>query len=442
MLPGVNPPTALREVISPVDAAWLRMDRETNPLTITSVLHFDEPVDAARLEAVVRERLLAYPRFVQRVDEGRLVSHWEPDPHFDLRNHFHRAALPSPGGRAALGELVSDLMSTPLDRSRPLWQLHCVEGYEGGSAVVMRLHHAIADGVALVGVMLSLTDEGTGLAVPSVGAPPPPPVGAVGMVKRIGAEAATAGRLILLPSDPASALRGALGSRKIAAWSGPIDLATIKAIARRASAKVNDVLMAAVSAALLGYLEERGGVPAGADLRALVPVYLQGGRGDAGLGNHFGLVFFDLPLHVPDALERVREARRRMDAIKSQPDAIVSLGVLMAIGVATPELEHLGIDLFTRKASVMVTNVPATSSRVHIAGKLLCSAVVWAPVSGSIGLGVSLLSYGGEVRLGVSSDAGVIPDPEAIVRAFERDVDAMRAASLAGAGGVDPERSW
>ena len=102
------------------------MDRAENPLTITVALIFDEPLDFTRFTALARERLLCYPRFVQRIDDGVLGAHWEPDPYFDLRDHLHHRALPAPGGRAALEELISDLLSTPLDRTKPLWQMHFV----------------------------------------------------------------------------------------------------------------------------------------------------------------------------------------------------------------------------------------------------------------------------------------------------------------------------
>jgi hypothetical protein len=405
------------------------MDRPTNPLTITTALTFAEPLEFARVEALVRERLLRYPRFVQRVVEGRFGAHWEPDPYFDLRDHLHRTALPAPGDRAALAELVSDLMSTPLDRKKPLWQLHVVEGFEGGAALVARIHHCVADGVALVGVMIALTDEGEG-APAIVGTPPAPPASSAGeLARRLGSEALTLGRLLLLPSDPDTPLRGALGTRKLAAWSDPIPLETLKQIARSAPGKVNDVLMAAVSASLRRYLHGRDGLREGLGVRALVPVYLQGKSGGGDLGNHFGLVFVDLPLDPHGALDRVRETKRRMDAIKAQPDAAVALGVLAAMGVATAEIEHIGVDLFSKKASLMVTNVPGPPARIHLAGKALESAIVWAPVSGSIGLGVSMLSYGGAVRLGVATDARVIPDPEAIVAGFEAEIAAQRAES-------------
>lgn len=150
--------------MSSADAAWLHMDQPTNLMVITGALWFDEPVDWSRAREVVRTRLVdRFPRFSQRVAEGRAPlsgPHWERDPHFDLDLHIHQVALPRPGDRGALQELVADLIATPLDRSKPLWHFHFVDGYESGSAIVVRMHHCIADGIALARVLLSLTDAG------------------------------------------------------------------------------------------------------------------------------------------------------------------------------------------------------------------------------------------------------------------------------------------
>ena len=144
------------------DAAWLHMDRPTNLMIIHSVFWFDEPVDWNRFGETVEERLVeAYPRFRQRVVESRVpgrTPHWEDDPDFDIGTHIHHLALPAPGDQAALQELVGDLMVRPLDRSRPLWEMYTIDGYGDGAAVLVRMHHCIADGIALARVMLSLTD--------------------------------------------------------------------------------------------------------------------------------------------------------------------------------------------------------------------------------------------------------------------------------------------
>ena len=145
------------------DAAWLHMDQPTNLMVITGVNWFEETPDWDRVRELIRERFVEpYPRFRQRVVEGTPpVSgpHWEDDPNFDLDLHLHRIALPAPGDRAALADLLADITATPLDRSQALWQIYMVDGYGDGAALVHRIHHCIADGIALSRVLLSLTDD-------------------------------------------------------------------------------------------------------------------------------------------------------------------------------------------------------------------------------------------------------------------------------------------
>src|SRR5687768_2246348 len=132
------------ERLSNVDTAWLRMEDPTNLMMVTGILVFDQPLSYERLRAVIEQRLLSYERFRQRVVTTGGVSRWELDPHFTLGAHLHRIGLPAPGDQATLQELVSDIMSTPLDLSKSPWQLHLIEGYGEGSVLLSRLHHCIA----------------------------------------------------------------------------------------------------------------------------------------------------------------------------------------------------------------------------------------------------------------------------------------------------------
>ena len=155
------------------DAAWLHMDSRLNPMVVNAVIWFDEPIDLARAREIVQGRLVdAFPRFRQRVAEplGR-PPRFEDHPEFDVDQHLHRLALPAPGDRAALEEIVSDLITPPLDPTRPLWHVYLIEGFGDGCALLFRIHHCIADGIALARVMLSLTDEEPDAAI---AAPSPP----------------------------------------------------------------------------------------------------------------------------------------------------------------------------------------------------------------------------------------------------------------------------
>jgi diacylglycerol O-acyltransferase / wax synthase len=420
----VNARQPKREPVSHIDAAWLGMDSPTNAMVITSLLVFDDPPGYPAIESFVRERLLSERRFRQLAQPPRVplgAWHWELDPEFDAATHLHRVALPSPAGERELQALIGDLVGTPLPRERPLWQLHYVEGYGPGAAIVVRVHHAVGDGVALVRLLLGITDQGEQRPA-EVGLRAPHASGPVDFAKQAAGQATTLGRLLLLPADQRTALKGALGRRKRAVFSGPLSLEQIKVGARRLGGKTNDLLMSAIAGALRSHLLQRGDRADDLEIRALVPVYVHPNTAFDGLGNHFGLVFVPLAVGVADRLERFREMKRRMDLLKASPDAVVALGVLGALGVASSELEHVAIDLFTRKATVMVTNVPGPRGRISIAGKPLSSLVVWAPISGHLGLGMSLMTYAGEARLGISSDAGLVPEPEALITAFEHEI--------------------
>ncbi|HYH95522.1 wax ester/triacylglycerol synthase family O-acyltransferase [Hyalangium sp.] len=461
------------ERLASVDAAWLRMEEPTNLMMITAVLWFDEPLDWERLKAVVRERLVErFPRFRQRLvgTGGLLVApYWEEDPAFELEAHLGHAVVPPPGDRDALEQLVSQWMSVPLERSRPLWQFHLVDGFGRGGAVLVRIHHTLADGISLARVLLSLMDESTEehfTPEPSPREEPPTPgwrkmlrgvravaSGTRAALKR-GAEllaepiqlgdlvregsrgAAAVKRLALLSSDPATVLRGELGTAKRAAWSEPIPLEEVKALGRAMESTINDVLLAALTGALRRYLEERGGPVE--DLRAMVPVNLRplDEPIPRELGNRFGLVFLDLPVKEEDPRRRLRALKQRMDVLKRSPEAALTFGMLGMAGLVPVAVERAMVDVLAAKASLIMTNVPGPRHPVFLAGTKLAGLMFWVPQSGKVGLGVSIFSYAGQVTVGVSVDAGLVPDPHRLVSTFRDELAAL--ASAAASPGTAP----
>ncbi|MCS6843299.1 MAG: wax ester/triacylglycerol synthase family O-acyltransferase [Caldilineales bacterium] len=451
--------------MSNVDAAWLHMEKPNNLMMITGLFIFDQPVDFERLKQVLNQRLVRLDRFRQRVVEPRLglgSPRWEFDPHFDIANHLHRIALPPPGDQAALQDLVSDLASTPLDYSKPLWQYHLVDGVGQGSALVCRLHHCIADGIALMRVLLTLTDD-----APDAQWRPPederekhsrnplrvilsPAAAAVGATRRVtgavvstGAELLTnpsralewarlgtdttmaLGRLLLLPPDPKTILKGPLGVPKRAAWSQSIPLPTIKAIGRATGATVNDVLLSAVAGALHRYLVGRGQPVHGLSIRAFMPVNLRQDTPKIELGNKFGLVIVSLPVGIADHLDRLFVLKRHVDDLKNSPEAVVAFSILNAIGMAPTEIENVVVNIFGLKGTAVMTNVPGPRHPIYLAGARVSQLMFWVPQSGRMGVGVSIFSYNNQVWLGVITDRGLVPDPDTIVAHFHDVVDEM-----------------
>jgi WS/DGAT/MGAT family acyltransferase len=460
-LAGYDPGLMARTPLSSVDAAWLRMEDPTNLMMVTGVLSFEDRLDPRRLRTVLEERLLSFPRFRQRVEEPPLgigPPVWSTDDRFDLDSHVHRLALPEPGDKEALEALVSDLMSTPLDFTKPLWQVHLVD-YGGGSVVVARIHHCIADGIALIQVLLSLTDTSAEPRRPSAGHPPDEAVEsswpslprAVGRLAEAGidllrdpsralsaatlgaAAAGTLAQIAMLPPDPSTPLKGRLGVSKRAAWSEPISVAEVKAAGARDGATINDVLVAATAGALRRYLIARGQDVSGLEIRVAVPVNMRTAGRAAELGNRFGLVFLPLPIDMADGRRRVLEVKRRMDGLKASLQPAVAMGMLSLIGYVPGRVQPLAVEFFGSKASAVLTNVPGPREQLYLAGKPLARAMFWVPQSGRLGLGISILSYNGQVLLGVASDAGLVPDPDRIVSEFEADLAELVRPRRSGA---------
>jgi diacylglycerol O-acyltransferase len=422
------------------DAAWLHMDRPTNLMVINSVLWCDEPIDWDRCREVFRARVVErFDRFRQRPVEAPTGPHWE-DVEIDLDLHLHHVALPAPGNRRALEDFVSDRLPEPLDRSRPLWEIYFIDGLGKGAAVLVRMHHSIADGISLARVMLELTD-GTQPSAQRFGdvIPGSSPVAAVahgvGAVARVGVatarhpraaattvigDARTLAKLLLPGGDPRSAIKGDQRAAHRVAWSDPLDLWRVKRTAHELGTTINDVLVSAVAGAVGG----QDDMPD--EVRALVPFNLRplDEQLPRTLGNRFGLVILGLPVGITDPLDRTLEVKRRMDAIKHGHEGAITYGILELMGHTPPFVEGRLIDYFSGKGSMVLTNVPGPRRPLSLAGTPLAGVLVWAPCSGSVGMSVSIFSYAGKVTVGFLTDAGLVPNPQ-------RLADGVRAEALA-----------
>jgi diacylglycerol O-acyltransferase / wax synthase len=446
-----------RYAMPAADAAWLHMDGPTNPMVVNGLVTLAESPDPDAVAAVLEQRLVAdFPRFRQRIAEslGRGPA-FEDDPSFDLDNHLHRLVLQAPGDRAALQATVSDLVTPSLDPGKPLWRAYLIEGYEGGAAVLWRIHHCIADGIALARVMLSITDGGgeSGTAPPSSSSGgalrrlADVPRGAISAIRGVGAAAAhegvetlahpdhlrelagtalrdasTVAKLLASPADAPSDLRAPLSGVRRVAWSEPISLARIKEAARLQRVTINDLLVSALAGALHELLGADGQPPE--EIHAMVPFNLRplDEPVPADLGNDFALILLELPVGDLAPAERLREVSSRMDEIKSTHEALLAYGVLSAIGLTPPWVEDRLIGFFTDKASLVVTNVPGPRQPLHFAGAPVSGVLVWAPCSGSLGMTVSIFSYDGEVTAGFMTDTALVADPGQLVRAYEDEL--------------------
>jgi len=461
-----------RERMAPVDTAWLRMDRPTNLMVVVGIVMLKGPVDIARLERTLATRLLAIARFRQRVEIQPTGAFWCDDAGLDIAHHIKRIRLPTPGGQAQLQLFVAGLASVPLDRRHALWHIHIVEDYEGGAALVVRIHHAIGDGAALVNVFLSLTDD-------RPDAPPDPPwsptapadersgapflasltpiidtmVRGLNLPGRVWRESSAIARnpaklldyvrdgagiaaelasLVAMPNDSPTRFKGKPSGDKRVAWGDPIALSEVKAISHALGSSVNDVLLAAVTGALHGYLVEKGDRAHGKAIRALVPINLRPAGREQELGNCFGVVAVELPVGIDDPRVRLREIHRRMGALKNSYEPMVTLGLLEALGYAPKIVQEEVFGLLLSRATAVMTNVPGPQHPLYLAGARTRQWIFWVPQAGEIGMGVSILSFDGQVQFGLITDAALVPDPETIVARFKPEFEKLLYLVLMG----------
>jgi WS/DGAT/MGAT family acyltransferase len=336
-----------------------------------------------------------------------------------------------------------------------------VDGVDDGSALVMRFHHCMGDGTAMMALSEEIFDE-----VPDapIGNPQPPRTRThpqAGLLDRLltpvvtavdwsartvaavldaaahpqrvvhGAEVAAGGIATLLTEllkapDPPSPLKGEFHLQKRVAWSEPVALSDVKAIGRLAGAKVNDVLVAGMTGALRGYLAGRGVDVDATQLRAMVPVDLRPRERALELGNEFGLVILELAVSTADPLERLRRTKAAMDVLKQSPEAVAIMTLFNIFGRGPKLVEDVAVDLFASKASVVMTNVAGPLKTLYLAGVPIDRVMFWVPHPGrQLGMGISILSYDGSASLAVIADAHLIPDPETITEAFNREFQEM-----------------
>jgi diacylglycerol O-acyltransferase len=457
----------IREPMSKVDTAWLRMEQPTNLMMINGVIMMDEHLGYESLLETIEQRFLTFRRFRQKAVDTARGAYWVIDEDFDIRCHVRRTALPGAADQHELELLVSQMASTPLDSTRPLWQLYIVENYVEGPVILIRIHHCIADGIALVQVFLSLTDP-TPEGRPSARKPEvwkkrradesrvfqrllDPARGGLDFATHLGARliqegskmlenpavasnyAAEAGEIVrelanslTLENDPVTRFKGKLGTRKTVAWAEPLPLDEVKAVSKAFGCTVNDVLIAAVSGAVREYMISVGDEAEGLqDIRVTVPVNLRPLEHAQELGNHFGLVFLKLPLSMDSPLDRLYAVNDRMNELKSSKQAAVTLGFLGALGMGPSAVQKPVLDLLSQKATAVLTNVPGPQQPLYLAGSEMKEMMFWVPQNGNIGLGISILSYNGKVFFGLISDYRLLSEPSAVITRFKKEFEKL-----------------
>jgi WS/DGAT/MGAT family acyltransferase len=457
--------------LSPLDASFLHVEDSVSHMHIASVAVLEGPSPPfADVVARVRGKLPLVPRYRQVVrfvpfDLGRPV--WVDDTHFNMDYHLRHTALPAPGGEDELRKLVGRVMSQPLDRTRPLWEIWVVEGLDGGRwAMLSKTHHAMVDGISGTDLMAAIMDLSPLLPAtePDDWEPAPAPTSttlatgalvdllrnpyeqfrAVRASTRVPRQAlrqaveitrglsAMAG---LVRPTPVSSLNGPIGPHRRYGWaSTTVD--DIKAVRKSLGGTFNDVVLAAITNGFRQLLLARGET-VDRVVRTLVPVSVRprdtSGRavGDGTFENRVSAMFAELPVGIGDPVERLHAITAQMEGLKESKQAVAGEALTSMSGFAPPMLLALGMRLASRVAqrnvNTVTTNVPGPQMPLYVAGCRMLKAYPYVPLAGQVRIGVAIFSYDGQVNVGVTGDRDTTEDLDVMCRGIESGMELLLA---------------
>jgi diacylglycerol O-acyltransferase len=461
-----------RERMTPLDASFLYLERAPMHMHVAAVSVFDPstrpdgrlPFEDVRAQLASRIHLV--PRLRQRVRmvPGNLaLPVWVDDPRFDLDLHVQRVALPPPGGRRELADLVARALSRPLDRSRPLWELTFVEGLaDGYVATLLKVHHAMIDGISgmhLAAVLWDLQPEPSPVPPAPPWRPEPEPsdaelfaeavremvvhparglTDALGTVRRQPALAALSVGSVLsgvrsflgMGPRPFSAFDVEIGpNRRFAMAEAPLQ--RFKDIKDALGGTVNDVVLAAVGGALHRLLRSRREPTRGRVVRALVPVSVRA-PGDRALGNRIAPAFVDIPVGPMGPKRRLAEVRRGTAHLKSSmmalsADAIISLGAYAPAGLLAAAARIVPLGPWF---NLVVSNIPGPPQPMYLAGARLVASYPAMPLGRNAALSIACTSLGGTMAFGITGDREAMPDIEVLALGLEEAI--LELAKAAG----------
>lgn len=450
--------------LSGLDAAFLAVESPAAHMHVMGIAVLDptgvEGFDFARIRSHILERLPLVPPFRQRLAPVPFGLHypvWVEDPTFDIDYHLHRAALPRPGGTAELAEFAAAVAGRPLDRARPLWELHVVEGLEGGRvALVSKIHHSAIDGVSGVDVIAHLFDlepdpaprldlelaaewrpdrvpndvELLGHAVASMLRQPVrmarttrKVVGSA--VKVAGRVRGGAGRAGLPLTAPKLTMNGMITPHRKIAF-GSISLADVKRVKDQLGVKVNDVVLAVAAGAMRSYLEQRDELP-DRPLVVSVPTSVRTAAEQNTMGNRVSAMFAALPVEIADPLERVRRINESMSDAKNLHEDVGAQTLQDLAELASPAVLSSAMRLVsslrltdrlgTAVHSAIVSNVPGPPFPLYLAGARLEVVHPLGPIMDGAGLNLTVISYLDSVDFGFLACRELLPDLEVLASA-------------------------
>jgi WS/DGAT/MGAT family acyltransferase len=439
--------------LSPLDVSFLYLETPTTAMHVGGVCLFEPPAegfDYDQLVALVSQRIGLVPRYRQKVKPvpGRLANPiWVDDLDFDVTYHVRRSALPKPGTRDQLKELVGRLHSRQLDRNRPLWEIYLVEGLENGQvALVTKTHHAMVDGVSSIDIGTVILDsEPTPRDVAEqLWMPQPEPgtlglvMGAVGdFVSRPTAALDTARSAVVdaraTATKVVNAATGVLSQAKLLARQAPASplnvpigeqrrfgmadtrLDDYKRVRKAHGGTINDVVLATVSGALRTWLLTRGeSVAPTTVVRAMVPVSVRADAEKGEQGNRVSSYFVDLPVGEGSPVMRLHQVSFGMRGHKESGAAVGAEALVHLSGFAPPTIHALGArtaSVMTRRLfNLVVTNVPGPQFPLYAAGARMLSMYPVVPLAKNQALSIGLTSYDGGVYYGLNADRDAMAD--------------------------------
>ncbi len=462
----------MSERLRPRDLAFLAEETAQTPMHNATIEIFepgDSGFDHERLMQLIQDRISFVPRYRQRLQgvPGQLANPvWVDDDQFDLGYHVRRSALPRPGSQDQLRELVSRIVSRPLDRSRPLWEVYFVEGLSGGRvALLSKTHQVLVDGVLTVDLGQVLLDTSPTPKVMETddwyaGRAPSPLTMLAGAVKdsltepetlvdtvrsrteaalrTAGSATANARRVVnaLSGRSPVreSPISGALSQQRrvVTVDTALADYRTIRAAH---GGTINDVILATVAGALRGWLmtraESMGGIR---QIRAVVPVSVIDAELEAtSLGSQIAAHFVDLPILEASPVVRLHQVSYSFKAHRETGRGVAANRLAGIAGFAPTTFHAIGSRVAARERrsyQLNVTNVPGPQSPLYAAGAEMVSSYPVPPLLPGHPLAIGVTSYNGRVFYGITADRDQVPDADLLGTCItESLVELMDASS-------------